>query len=219
MRRIAAISAGVLIAAFVAGGTAGAQGTKTVRGTVSKAAADAVTVKVGDKDMTFKVDSTTQVTARGGSTATRTAKAEGKPGPVLTDIIKMGQGVQVDYHEKDMHAANIRVLPTAPSASAAPAPAEAQTAKTMSASGTVTAVTSSSLTVKATAGESTFTIDAKTKVIGTGAGTKGKEIKEAGAKPQITDFVSTGDTVSVRYREEGGAKLASEVRVTKKAKS
>jgi hypothetical protein len=44
-------------------------------------------------------------------------------------------------------------------------------------------------------------------------------MKEAGAKPQITDFVSTGDTVSVRYREEGGAKHASEVRVTKKAKS
>jgi hypothetical protein len=44
-------------------------------------------------------------------------------------------------------------------------------------------------------------------------------MKEAGTKPQITDFVQTGDTVSVRYREDGGTKHASEVRVTKKAKS
>lgn len=214
MRRIAAISAGVLFAACVAVGTAEAQGTKTVRGTASKVAADEITVAVGGQDMTFKVDSSTQVTARGGSTATRAAKAEGKPGPVLTEIVKTGQGVQVEYHEKDMHAASIRVLAAPPSESA---PAEPQ-AKTMTATGAVTAVSAASLSVKGSAGESTFTIDEKTKIIGTGAGTKGREIKEAGAKPQITDFVSTGDTVSVRYREEGGAKHASEVRVTKKAK-
>ena len=216
MRRIAAIGAGVLLAAFIAVGMAEAQGTKTVRGTVSKAGPDAVTVNVGGQDMTFKVDSSTQVTARGGSTATRAAKAEGKPGPVLTDIVKTGQGVQVEYHEKDMHAASIRVLPTPPSASAAPQP---PAAKTTSATGAVTAVSSSSLSVKGSSGESTFTIDEKTRIIGTGAGTKGRAMKESGAKPQITDFVSTGDTVSVRYTEDGGTKRASEVRVTKKAKS
>lgn len=215
MRRIAAIGAGVLLAAFVAVGTAGAQDTKSVRGTVSKTGPDAVTVKVGEREMTFKVDSNTQVTARGGSTATRTAKAEGKPGAPYTDIIKTGQGVQIEYHEKDMHAASIRVLPVPPSASET---AEEQTAKAMSASGAVTAVSASSLTVKGSAGESTFMVDPKTRIIGTGAGTKGREMKEAGGKPQITDFVQTGDTVTVRYREEGGMKHASEVRVTKKAK-
>lgn len=216
MRRIAAIGAGVLLAACVAVGTAAAQGTKTVRGTASKVGPDAISVTVSGQEMTFKVDSSTQVTARGGSTATRAAKAEGKPGPVLADIVKTGQGVQVEYHEKDMHAASIRVLPAPPSASASTEP---QSAKTMTATGAVTAVSAASLSVKDSSGESTFTIDEKTRIIGTGAGTKGREMKEAGAKPQITDFVSTGDTVSVRYREEGGAKHASEVRVTKKAKS
>lgn len=215
MRRIAAIGAGVLLAAFVVVGTAAAQGTKTVRGTVSQTGPDAVTVKVGDHEMTFKVDSNTRVTARGGSTATRAARAEGKPGAPYTDIVKTGQGVQVEYHENDMHAASIRVLPVPPSASEA---ATDQSAKSMSASGTVTAVSASSLTVKGSGGETTVMIDAKTRIIGTGAGTKGRAMKEAGAKPQITDFVQDGDTVRVRYREEAGMKHASEVRVTKKAK-
>jgi hypothetical protein len=213
---MAAISAGVLLAALIAVGTAGAQGTKTVRGTVSKTGPDALTVKVGDKDMTFKVDSATQVIARGGATATRAAKAEGKPGAPYTDIVKTGMGVQVEYHEKEMHAASIRVLPGVPPP---PPPADAQSSRTMTASGTVTSVSSSSLAVKGSAGEDRFAIDEKTAVVGTGAGTKGREMKEAGTKPQITDFVQTGDTVSVRYREDGGTKHASEVRVTKKAKS
>jgi uncharacterized protein DUF5666 len=166
--------------------------------------------------MTFKVDSATQVTARGGATATRAAKAEGKPGAPYTDIVKTGQGVEVEYGEKDMRAASIRVLPSPPSASDA---ADAQSAKTMTASGTVTSVSASSLALKGTGGENTFTIDEKTRVVGTGAGTKGRAMKEAGAKPQVTDFVQTGDTVSVRYREDGGTKHATEVRVTKKAKS
>jgi uncharacterized protein DUF5666 len=216
MRRIAAIGAGVLLAAFVGISTAGAQGTKSVRGVVGKTGPDSLTVKVGDRDMTFKVDSTTQVTARGGATATRAAKDKGKPGPPYTDIVKTGQGVQVDYHEKDMHAASIRVLPGVPPP---PPPAGEQAVKTMTTTGSVASVSASSLSIKGTAGESTFTVNEKTRIIGTGAGTKGKAIKESGAKPQITDFVQTGDTVSVRYREEGGAKVASEVRVTKKAKA
>jgi hypothetical protein len=214
--RITAIGAGVLLAAFVSVWTAGAQGTKSVSGTVTKTGADEFTVKVGDKEMTFKVDSKTDVTARGGATATRAAKAEGKAGAPYTDMVKIGQGVQVQYHETDMHAASIRVLPGPPPP---PPSAEEQAAKTMTASGTVTSVSASSLAVKGTTAEMTFTIDGKTRIVGTGAGTKGREMKEAGAKPQITDFVHMGDTVSVRYREDGGANHASEVRVTKKAKS
>jgi hypothetical protein len=216
MRRILAICAGVLLAAFVGVADAGAQGTKTVRGVVGKTGPDSLTVKVGENEMTFKVDSATKVTARGGATATRTAQAEGKAGPAIADIVKSGQGVQVEYHEKDMHAASIRVLPGVPPP---PPPADAQAPKTETATGTVASVSASSLSVKGTSGESTFTINAKTRIVGSGAGTKGKEIKDAGAKPQITDFVHTGDTVSVRYREEGSSKVASEVRVTKKAKT
>ncbi len=209
MRR-AAVTFGALFAVLLASASAGAQDTKTVRGAVTSTSADSVTVKVGDKDMTFKVDAKTRVTARGGSTATREAKEEGKPGAAFSDLIKAGQGIEVEYHEAGMHAANIRVLPGVPPP---PPPAGSQA---MSATGVVTAVTGTSVTVKLKTGESTFTINEKTKVIGTGMGTKAQEMKQAGEKPSITTFVATGDTVAVRYTEAGGAKTASEVRVTQK---
>jgi hypothetical protein len=213
MRRIAAVAAGVLLAVLVAAATAGAQGTKTVRGTVAKTAPDAVTVTVGDNDMTFKVDSTTKVTARGGSTAAREAEAKGKSGTPYTSLVKTGQGVEVAYHENGMHAASIRVLPSVPP------PPPPQSARSMDASGVVTAVSNTSVTIKGSGGESTFSVNEKTTVIGTGVGTKGAAMKKAGEKPHVTDFVHNGDSVSVRYKEEGGTKLASQVRITRKAKS
>ena len=73
--------------------------------------------------MKFAVDKTTEVIARGGSTAERAAKAEGKSGPALSTMLKAGQSVEVKYHEAAMHAASIRVLPGA--APAAPAAAAA----------------------------------------------------------------------------------------------
>jgi hypothetical protein len=83
-------------------------------------------------------------------------------------------------------------------------------------SGAVSAVTNSSLTVKATSGEETFTIDEKTKVIGSKMGRQAEAMKKAGEKVVITEFVGTGDTVRVTYRDENGTKKASEVRVTQK---
>ena len=65
MKRMAAVAACVLLAVLIAHATAQAQGTKSVRGTVVTADPDAVTVKVGDTDMKFKVDVNTHVIARG----------------------------------------------------------------------------------------------------------------------------------------------------------
>jgi hypothetical protein len=109
-----------------------------------------------------------------------------------------------------MHAASVRVLPGVPPP---PPPAGSQAT---SATGVVTAVSNSSLTLKAKTGELTFSIDDKTKVIGTGMGTKARAMKQAGEKPVLTEFVSNGDTVTVRYSESGGANRASEVRVVRK---
>ena len=98
-----------------------------------------------------------------------------------------------------------------------PALADAgQESKTMMARGTVTAVSGTSLTVKDAKGESTFTIDEHTKIVGTGASTKSREKSAVGQKTVITDFVSDGDSVSVSYHETGGTKHASQVRVTRK---
>ena len=204
-------------------GTASAQPTKSVSGTVTAVGPDSLTVKVNDHDMKFAVDKTTEVIARGGTTAERAAKAEGKSGPALSTMLKAGQRVEVKYHEAAMHAASIRVLPgaapAAPAAAAPPAPTagEKEKPKSETVSGTVTSMTGTSLTVKTSAGESTFAIDAKTKIIGTGLGTKTQEAAAAGKKQVLSDVVGVGDSVSVSYHEMAGAKQASEVRVRTKA--
>jgi hypothetical protein len=92
-----------------------------------------------------------------------------------------------------------------------------QETKTMTAKGTVAAVSGTSLTVKGGKEEWTFTLDEKTKVVGTGASTKTREKTGAGEKTVITDFVGEGDSVMVSYHETGGTKHASAVRVTRKA--
>jgi hypothetical protein len=90
-------------------------------------------------------------------------------------------------------------------------------AATKTATGTVSAVSADSLTVKGKeAGkdvEWTFHVDTKTTVIGKGAGTKAKDIKDEKKSPQIVDFVKTGDPVTVKYDDV--TKHASEVRLAK----
>jgi hypothetical protein len=216
-RLIAMLGCAVLLAAVPP--AAMAQATKTVKGSVTTVGADSITVKVGGKDMTFAVDGKTHVVAPGGSTKTREAKAEGKAGPMLTDVVKTGQAVEVSYHEKGMHAATIKAIadakaaPAAPAAAAAPA---APAAKAQTASGVVSALSGSSLTIKGKSGDVTFTVDNKTTVSGTGIGTAARKMSEAGAKPTITDLVHDGDTVSVTYHDVDGAKHASVVRIMHK---
>jgi hypothetical protein len=210
-RLIAMLGCAVLLTA--APPAAMGQGTKTVKGSVTTVGADSITVKVGGKDMTFAVDAKTHVVAPGGSTKTREAKAEGKAGPMLTDVVKTGQAVEVSYHEKGMHAATIKAIaevPAAPAAGAAPAP------KAQTVAGVVSAVSGSSLTVKGKAGDVTFTVDPKTTVSGTGIGTAARKMGEAGAKPTIPDLVHEGDSVSVTYHDIDGAKHASVVRIVRK---
>ena len=214
-RLIAMLGCAVLLAA--APPAAMAQATKTVKGSVTAVGADSSTLKVGGKDMTFAVDAKTHVVAPGGSTKTREAKAEGKPGPMLTEVVKTGQAVEVSYHEKGMHAATIQRIADVPAAPAATAgPAAPAAAKAQTAAGVVSAVSGSSLTIKGKAGDVTFTVDNKTTVSGTGIGTAARKMTEAGAKPTITDLVHDGDSVSVTYHDVDGAKHASVVRIVRK---
>jgi len=214
-RLIAMLGCAVLLAA--APPAAMAQATKTVKGSVTAVGASSITVKVGDQDMTFAVDGKTEVVAPGGSTKTREAKAEGKPGPVLTDVVKTGQAVEVNYHVQGMHADMVRriaAVPPAPAATAGPAAPAA--AKAQTATGVVSALSGSSLTIKGKAGDVTFTVDNKTTVSGTGIGTAARKMTAAGAKPTITDLVHEGDSVSVTYHDVDGAKHASVVRIVRK---
>ena len=206
-RFIAILGCAVLLAA--APPAAMAQGTKTVKGSVAVLGADSITVRVGEKDMTFAVDAKTQIVAPGGSTKTREAKAEGKTGPMLTDVVKVGQAVEVSYHEQGMHAATVRAVVVPP----APGPAAP---KAMTATGVVSAVSGNSLTIKGKAGDTTFAIDSKTTVSGTGIGTADRKLREGGEKPTITVFVKEGDTVTVTYQDVAGTNNASLVRIVRK---
>jgi len=206
------------------------QDTLAARGTVTAIAGDALTVSVKDQPMKFIVDGTTDVVAPGGGTMTRAAKADGKNGVPITSVVKVGQTVEVKYHMPAMHAASVRVLSAAnPGAAtaaaphaaaphaAAPAKADAPKAKSSSANGQVTAVTGSSLTVKTSTGDKTYAIDAKTRVIGTGFGTKAKADAAVGKKQTLTELVAVGDTVSVTL-SDAAVDHATAVRVTKKGK-
>ena len=87
------------------------------------------------------------------------------------------------------------------------------------AKGVVTAVAADSVTINVAGAKSlTFSIDAKTSIIGRGAGTATKEAKKGGAAgAKLADVVHAGDEVEVKYADAGGKMVASEVRVTKAA--
>jgi len=187
--------------------------TKTVKGSVREVGANTITVNAAGKDMTFNVDAKTTVVARGAGTKAKAAETAGKKGPGLGEVVKVGEAVEVAYHEAGMHADTVRAIASVPPAK----DAADQKAKPTSESGVVSAVTGTSLTVKGKAGDTTFTVDAKTVVSGAGFGTAGRKIADAGGKPTLGDFVHTGDSVSVTYHDTGTAKMATNVRVTKKA--
>jgi len=86
----------------------------------------------------------------------------------------------------------------------------AQTTKT--AKGTVTAVAADSVTVKAGAQEMKFAVDSATTVTATGAGTKTRKAEAEGGKPKITELLSAGTPVEVKYHDQGGTLHAASIR-------
>ena len=196
-----------------------AQDTKSARGTVTAMAGNAVTVKAGDREMKFTVDAKTVLTAEGAGTAARKAEAAGKTGPSLTDFVKVGDNVEVSYRESGgaMQATSIRKVAAAGGGGGG---AGGGGQKTETASGTVETVTASSLTITGSGGggssfKQTYTIDATTRLVGSGAGTAAAA---KGGKMVITDYLSKGDRVTVTYHQAGTSLHAAEIRVTGKGK-
>jgi len=216
MKCVPVVLAGALALA-VAASPALAQ-SKTVRGTVTAMAGDTVTIKTLDKDMSFKVDAKTDIVAKGGSTATRAAQAAGAAGPKLSDIIKVGEGVEVTYTEDGgvMHAKQIRgdvLVPSAPKAPEAPAAAKQK------ATGKVTAVAGDTITVNAAGKDWTFKVDSKTDIVAAGGSTATRAAQAAGAAgPKLGDIVKVGDQVEVDWHDMAGVNHATYVRVLAKAK-
>ena len=89
---------------------------------------------------------------------------------------------------------------------------QAAAQETKSARGTVTAIGGDSITVKAAERELKFTVDAKTVLTASGAGTAERKAEAAGKPgPLLSDFVKTGDAVEVTYQETGGAMRATRI--------
>ena len=213
-RTFVALALGALVVAGWPTTQAFAQDTKTARGSVTAMAADSISVKVQSVDMKFAVDGKTVVEARGAGTKSKAAQAAGMAGPKLGDVVKVGDAVEVSYHDMGgtLHAAKIRAV-------ASPGPATAAAAASKTSNGTVKSVAATSLSISGTAGggatfDQTFVIDAKTKVIGRGAGTAAAA---KGGKTAITDLVAAGDKVTVHFHDMCGTLHAAEVRVTAKA--
>jgi hypothetical protein len=85
--------------------------------------------------------------------------------------------------------------------------------KTISATGTVTAVTADSVTVKGKDGEWTFAVDKATTVVAKGGSRKMTSLKADKKPAVVTEFVSVGDDVSVKYHDMGSSKHAATVTV------
>ena len=80
--------------------------------------------------------------------------------------------------------------------------------KQMVANATVKSLSQSSITVTAEGKDSTFSIDAKTKVVGKGVGTASAA---KGGKATITDLLKEGDRVTVTYTGSGSAMQATTI--------
>jgi hypothetical protein len=90
----------------------------------------------------------------------------------------------------------------------------AKPSKTMTAKGTVKSVTADSLIVTDKDGKDwTFAVDGETEVIAKGASHKTADMKAAGEKTIVTDFVKEGAKVQVKYHDMGETKHAASVRV------
>ena len=208
MRQSSAVVALALVALLVCAPAASSQ-TKWVRGNVVSVAGDTLVVKAEGKDWTFKVDTSTVLTARGAGKAQTKAEAAGQAGVKFADFVKPGMGVEVHYKDvggvlmaTDVHSG----LP--PAEGSAPAEAAGGSAR-----GTIAAIGPASVTLKSADQEWIFTVDAKTVIMGEGLGTITRQFKDQGKMPAITDLLSVNDQVVVYSRpvptRSGPTKFAS----------
>jgi hypothetical protein len=119
MRRLIGglFAAAVIVVAGVQGGliAQGSGKTMNTSGVVSAVTPSSIAIKVKAEEMKFVVDKDTTVLAKGATHKSLAMKADGKA-TVLTDFVKAGDTVTIDYHEMGAmkHAATINVKISAP---------------------------------------------------------------------------------------------------------
>lgn len=210
MRRALLLFAAASLAIGLAAASAAPEKGKWARGKVTNMAGDNLTIDVKGTPMTFSVDKATQVVKTGAGTKAREMAKTGQV-PTMTDVLKVGDDVEVQYTEADgkMHATMVRAGLAAPAMTSADKPKAVE--------GVVSEVSGTSLSVKTSDGETMmFNIDPKTRVIGHGLGTMAKEKKAEGRGMKLTEAVAVGDTVEVAFKAMGEMKHATMVTVKKK---
>ena len=90
---------------------------------------------------------------------------------------------------------------------------KADASKTLTATGKVTAVAADSVTVKGKDAEWKFDVDKGTTAVAKGGSTKMAAMKADKKPAVVTEFVSVGDDVSVKYHDMGASKHAATVTV------
>src|SRR5262245_61659017 len=111
MKGVLALAMAVLF--VVSASAAGQASKKTVNadGTVKSVSASALTINTGKQDMTFEVDGSTRVVAKGAGTRTAEAKQTGK-GLAITEVVHEKDRVRVSYQDMGggkLHASSVRV--------------------------------------------------------------------------------------------------------------
>lgn len=205
----ATLAVGALFAAVPA---PAAGQTETVRGTVTAIAGSSVTVAADGRTLTVGIDRQTVVTATGAGTASRAAEAAGRSGPKFSELIKVGDAIEVAYRDRGgkRFASSVRRM-RAPAESSAGAGKQKDVVN-----GTVESVTPTALMISGASGggstfRQSFTIDRETKVVGKGAGTASRA-----GKVTAPDLIAAGDRVTVSYHRSGESLHAAEIRVAQK---
>ena len=184
---------------------------REARGTATNVTNSSLTLAVGNRDLTFAVNSSTNVEVAGAGHRTRQAREAGVTGPTLPELVKPGGAFLVTYHEANgkNEATNIRAISTAGPGGGAIGES------TQIATGNVKSVNAATLTITSDGKDVTFAIGNNTKVKFAGAGTA---TKAAGGRIAFNELVHAGDNVSVTYSDAAGTFSASDVRVIVKAR-
>jgi hypothetical protein len=108
-KQLAVLSALVVLAGV---GSASAGDTaKAARGIVTSIGGGSIAINLpSDTDVTFRVDPSTHVVARGAGTKMRQAQAQGAPGVKLADVLPIGTSVEVRYEERDGQRIATRIV-------------------------------------------------------------------------------------------------------------
>ena len=112
------VVAGVLLSLVAVAAPASAGDTaKAARGIVTSIGGDSIMINLpSDTDVTFRVDPSTLVVARGAGRKMRQAQAQGATGVKLTDVLPIGASVEVRYEERDGQRIAKRIVSTTASA-------------------------------------------------------------------------------------------------------